>query len=81
MKTATAFVEFFSQQQHQLLIWGIGDVSQVDTPNTDSIIIPMQLSQLKNIAKQSKGRLVTMSHDKSDLYLINRYIKKQPSYS
>ena len=72
--TISAFGDFFAEQPHQLLVWGIGS-----TPNTsaasESTIIPLQLKQLEDLVSQSHGRLILMTHDKQDIEKINRYIE------
>jgi Ca-activated chloride channel family protein len=39
-----------------------------------STIIPMQLGLLSQLAEESNGQLVVMSHDKQDIEQVNRYI-------
>lgn len=72
--TAEKFKQFFELSPHQLVVWAIGDVNRVSNQDADSTIIPLQLSQLKLMASESNGRLVTASHDKDDVYLVNQFI-------
>ena len=71
--TVTAFQQFFEQQSSQLVVWAIGASPELVDDNTD--IIPLQLTQLQNLAKQSNGRVVLMSNDKTDINRVNQYIK------
>jgi len=69
--TVNKFKQFFEVAPHQLVVWAIGDVNQQDA---DSTIIPMQLSQLNALASESHGRIVTISHDKGDVHLVDSFI-------
>jgi len=68
--TVTAFKAFFSTQSAQLIVWGIGSTSPID-----SDIIPIQLEQLNALTSESHGRLLTMTNDNSDVKQVNTYIK------
>ncbi|PKH06120.1 VWA domain-containing protein [Moritella sp. Urea-trap-13] len=72
--TVEKFKQFFQSASHQLVVWAIGDVERVVNQEADSTIIPLQLSQLNLMASESDGRLVTISHDKDDVYLVNSFI-------
>jgi Ca-activated chloride channel family protein len=73
-ETSKRFSKFFATESHQLIVWAIGKEPQSSQPK-DSNIIPMQLQQLQNLSKMSKGRLVTLKNDKSDLQEIHRLIE------
>ncbi len=77
-KTTEEFSRFFNQQKHQLIVWAIGDYDksqQATAAENSANLIPMQLSQLQSLASSSNGRLVTMSHDETDVQQVNRYIE------
>ena len=67
----TALAEFFAVQSHQLLVWGFGE-SQAPA---GSDIIAMQQAQLESLSRAANGRFIKMSHDKSDVEAMGRYIK------
>ncbi len=75
--TVTAFQNFFSTQPAQLIVWGIGKSGQSDesVDISASVVIPMQLEQLKALSNETNGRLVLMSNDNSDVKRVNTYIK------
>ncbi len=74
--TVDAFSQYFQNQsdnkRHQLIVWAIGSEA-VGEQQGD--IIPMQLSQLRELADQSDGKLVTFTHDKQDINQVQRYIE------
>jgi len=72
--TAEKFKQFFELTPHQLVVWAIGDANRVSNQDADSTIILLQLSQLELMVSESNGRLVTISHDKDDVYLVNQFI-------
>jgi len=72
--TVAKFKQFFEVAPHQLVVWAIGDVNRINQQDADSAIIPMQLSQLNTLATESHGRIVTISHDKDDVHLVNSFI-------
>jgi Ca-activated chloride channel family protein len=79
-ETVNTFSEFFENNNQQLIVWGIGDSSQISgtqgkNNDADSAIIPMQLAQLEALANESHGRLVLMTHDKQDISKVNNYIE------
>jgi Ca-activated chloride channel family protein len=50
--TVTAFSDFFTKQNDQLIVWGIGLIpsssdSNESNDSNDSIIIPLQIRELK----------------------------------
>ena len=65
------YADYFSNQSHQLLIWGIGRNKAPEGSN----IIPMQTSQLEDLSHAGNGRFVSISHDDSDVQKITRHIK------
>jgi Ca-activated chloride channel family protein len=69
------FSDYFDHGANQLVIWAIGDASKVDQLESGSSLIPLQLSQLENLASDSKGRLVLMTHDKQDVDRVDRYLE------
>lgn len=71
MHAQTALAEFFTVQSHQWLIWGVGE-SQAPA---GSDIIAMQQAQLESLSRAANGRFMKMSHDKSDVEAMGRYIK------
>jgi Ca-activated chloride channel family protein len=75
--TVDAFSHFFAVQSSQLVIWAIGVSPELLDTNTgiDNDIIPLQLTQLQNLSKESNGRLVLMSNDKSDINHVNQHIE------
>jgi Ca-activated chloride channel family protein len=78
-ETVSEFAEFFKSQSHQLIVWGFGKSTRLeqkgDLDETDSKIIPMQLSQLESLVDNSHGRLVLMSHDKQDVQKVYHSIE------
>lgn len=77
-ETDSLFVNYFSQHDHQLIVWAIGQpASKVnnDAENTHGSIIPLQVNQLKSLANNSNGRLVLMTPDQSDVEGVDQYIK------
>jgi Ca-activated chloride channel family protein len=73
--TVSHFAKFFEEQPHQFLMWAIGDTRLIEAAESQSSIIPIQLSQLQALTDASAGRLVLMTHDKQDVAQINRYIE------
>jgi len=71
--TINAFSEFFDTRSHQLIVWGID--SREPSIDPDSTIIPMQLTRLEELVDNSNGRLVTLTHDKTDIETVVRYIE------
>ena len=71
--TVNAFKQFFEQQSSQLVVWAMGKSPELIEQNSE--VIPLQLAQLQNLSKASQGRLVLMSHDKTDINRVNQYIK------
>ncbi|MBL4826792.1 MAG: VWA domain-containing protein [Spongiibacteraceae bacterium] len=69
--TVSQFASFFDDQAHQLIVWAIGSTASREL---QTLVIPMQLAQLKSLASESGGRLVVMSHNKDDVIKVNHYI-------
>lgn len=74
-ETNKPFAQFFNEQQHQLIVWAIGQSQEQLVLETDNNIIAMQLPQLQSLANAGNGRLVLMSHDQQDVTQVNRYIE------
>jgi Ca-activated chloride channel family protein len=72
--TVTAFSDFFTKQSDQLIVWGIGLIPSSSDSN-ESIIIPLQIRELKTLNSKSNGRFVVMTHDKQDIDTVNNYIE------
>ena len=54
-----------------MLIWGFGESQAPE----GSDIIAMQQAQLESLSRAANGRFMEMSHDKSDVEAMGRYIK------
>ncbi|WP_394173187.1 VWA domain-containing protein [Thalassotalea litorea] len=67
------FQAFFQQQQHQLVIWAIGDDKVKAKPGSN--FLPLQLNSLQQLASASNGRLVRFTHNKDDIETVNNYIE------
>ncbi|QDP01145.1 VWA domain-containing protein [Thalassotalea sp. PS06] len=67
------FKQFFNEQQHQLVIWAIGD-DKVKA-KAGSNFLPLQLNSLKQLTSASNGRLVQFTHNKDDVSTINNYVE------
>jgi Ca-activated chloride channel family protein len=78
-ETVSEFANFFESQSHQLIVWAFGKSARFEQKDeldeTDTSIIPMQLSQLESLVDNSHGRLVLMSHDKEDVQNVYRSIE------
>ncbi|RHW76983.1 VWA domain-containing protein [Colwellia sp. RSH04] len=74
-ETNQQFTKFFNKQQHQLIVWAIGQTEERLTTEPDNTLIAMQLPQLQALARAGDGRLVTMTHDQQDVKQVNRYIE------
>lgn len=74
-ETSKAVEQFFQQNNHQLIVWAIGDAQLTQQNNTERNLIPLQLQQLENLADAGNGRLVAMSHDQADINTVARYIE------
>lgn len=74
-ETSEQVEQFFQENRHQLIVWGIGDTLAAEKTTETSNLIPLQLQQLQNLADAGNGRLVTMSHDQSDINTVDRYIE------
>ena len=73
-ETANKFSEFFKEEPHQLIVWAIGKDYQNKIPK-NSNIVPMQLGQLQDLTKLSKGRLIKITNDKTDVEEVHRVIE------
>ncbi|TLU68075.1 VWA domain-containing protein [Thalassotalea litorea] len=67
------FQAFFEVQQHQLIIWAIGDDKVKAKPGSN--FLPLQINSLEQLAKASNGRVVRFSHNKEDVGTVNDYIE------
>ncbi|WP_285162643.1 vWA domain-containing protein [Shewanella goraebulensis] len=67
------FEQYFSQAQHQLIVWAIGR-NNSESDEVGSIIIPMQFERLQTLAELADGRMILLSDDKQDVVEVNRYI-------
>ncbi len=75
-QSISKFSDFFANQSHQFIVWGIGrQASSLDSDQDH--IIPMQLEQLTKLSSESRGRLVTMTHDTKDVEQVHRYIENR----
>lgn len=63
-----AFSSAFEQQQHQVVVWAIGDIE------TKAGIVERELDELRQLAQAGNGSLVTFSFDDSDVNSVNRMI-------
>ena len=70
-----AFEAYFSEGQHQLVVWAIGDAALADNQGQDSAIVPMQVDKLELLSSSSRGRLVMMTHDNQDVEKVERYLE------
>ncbi|MBL4796991.1 MAG: VWA domain-containing protein [Oleispira sp.] len=71
--TNAAFKGYFSQNQHQLLILGIGQDSSHQT-QIDAGMIPLETAALKALADNSGGYYQALSLDKADVKYLNRRV-------
>jgi len=69
------FARFFDKQKHQLIVWAIGELPSNKQTEEQSSLIPLQISQLKELANAGNSRLVTMTHDNEDTVNVNKYIE------
>ncbi|MEH6582438.1 MAG: VWA domain-containing protein [Halioglobus sp.] len=63
-----AFSDYFDNNQHQLLVLGVG------TEKTEKGLIPLERKSLEELAADSGGRYIELSVDDSDMRKINRRI-------
>ena len=68
--TETEFSNYFSEQPHQLLVWGVGNPN----PDPESGVAPLEESALKSLASASSGVYVPLVVDKTDVRRIHRRI-------
>jgi Ca-activated chloride channel family protein len=66
--STAAFEAFFAERPHQLLVVGVGTESQEDG------LIPLERSDLEQLADAAGGRFSTLSVDDSDMRRIQRRI-------
>lgn len=72
---SNAFVRYFAQAGHQLLVWGIGSESKTESPAKTRN--PLQVESLRSLAKACNGSYIGLSIDKRD----TRYaLRKTKSY-
>jgi Ca-activated chloride channel homolog len=64
-----AYTDYFSNSQHQLLVWGIGD----ENP-TAADIAPLEADALRNLAASADGKYIELSVDKRDVLRIQRQV-------
>jgi Ca-activated chloride channel family protein len=72
-KTNEKFDEYFSSQNHQLLVLGIGNDSTAATDD-ETGLIPLESSALKKLANDSAGHYQKLTHDNADVKSLNRRI-------
>ncbi len=77
-ESGDAFDHYFAEKPHQLIVWGIGDVSKAEQEEIGSKLIPLQIVQLENLGSNNYSHLVLMEHDKADVERVNRYLKNTP---
>ncbi len=65
----SAYQDYFSQHQHQLLVWGIG----LENP-ADQGLAPLEALALRNLADAAGGSYIDLSIDKSDVNRIHRRV-------
>ena len=68
-ETSSVFTEFFSQRDHQLLIWGIG--STADTPQGSA---PLEQQALRKLARETGGHYQPLHIERTDVQHIQRRI-------
>lgn len=74
-ETIASFSRYFNNKQHQLIVWAMGKpVQTLDSAKKSPEIIPMQLTKLAELAENSNGTLVVMSHDKKDVNRVNKLV-------
>ncbi|SET48171.1 vWA domain-containing protein [Thalassotalea agarivorans] len=66
---AIAYDDYFSEANHQLIVWGIGKENAPE----GSVLSPLQVDNLEDMANE--GRLVLITPDQSDVDKVNRYIE------
>lgn len=77
-ESTSYFHDYFAQHSHQLVVWGIGSLPLGVTEEADSSLIPIQIAQLERLTDENYAQLVLMTHDKSDVSRVNRYLKNNP---
>ncbi len=70
-QTATAFKAYFSEQYHQLLVFGIGRES---FEGRDESFIPLERSSLEKLASESGGFYQSLTLDTTDVERIIRRV-------
>ncbi|WP_394494921.1 VWA domain-containing protein [Shewanella sp. ENK2] len=69
----SAFDTYFSEAQHQLVVWAIGR-DNASSLESGSTIIPMQQERLETLTDKAGGRIVILTDDKQDIEKVNGYI-------
>jgi len=64
------FSEYFSAQQHQLLVFGVGS----ESAGENNALIPLEVSTLTKLASNNGGYYQSLTLDKEDVKKLNRRI-------
>lgn len=77
--TGTAFSNYFSKRQHQLLVLGIGTDSLAEAETevgaaADEAYLPLETAALKKLASDNDGYYQSLTLEKDDVKSLNRRI-------
>ncbi|MFV2058232.1 MAG: VWA domain-containing protein [Thiohalomonadales bacterium] len=73
-QTKPEFEQYFASNPHQLLVFGIGTETAVNTEDGKSTLIPLESGELRQLASLAGGFYQALSLDKDDVIRINRRI-------
>ena len=74
-RTGEVFSEYFSENNDQLLILGIGeDQATANDGNVEISLIPLERAALKNLAANNNGHYQSLTLNKDDVKRLNRRI-------
>jgi Ca-activated chloride channel family protein len=68
------FAKAFEQQQHQVIVWAMGENPQ-SGGNGSAGISESQLGLLSQLAQTGHGEMIPFTHDASDVEAVNRAIQ------
>ena len=73
--TGTAFSNYFSERQHQLLVLGVGTDSLAEAgAAADEAYLPLETAALKKLASNNDGYYQSLTLEKDDVKSLNRRI-------
>jgi Ca-activated chloride channel family protein len=73
-RTEEAFDQYFSENNDQLLLLGIGKVQSLD-PEDENFSIPLESVALEKLASNNNGYYLSLTQNKDDVKKLNRRIK------